>query len=117
MKVFHYSEVELKGSLRWLITEETGAKNFVMRLAENNRTGPIVPHIHPWEHGIFVLEGEGVISDGISERKIKEGDVIYIPPNEPHGIKKIGEKTLKFICIIPAGVDLNKIQPVKIKGK
>ena len=114
MKVFHYSDVEPKESMRWLITEDDGSENFVMRLAETHQAGPITHHIHPWEHGIFVLEGEGVISDGHEERSIGKGSVIFIPPNEPHGIRKTGEDALRFICLIPAGVDLDNIRPVNV---
>ena len=35
------------------------------------------------------------------EKKIKEGDFIFIPPNETHQTKNIGIKTLKLLCMIP----------------
>ena len=117
MKIFHYSDVKPKRVLRWLITKDIGSENFVMRLAEKRQTAPITHHTHPWEHGVFVLEGEGIVSNGREERSIGKGSVIFIPPNEPHGFGKTGEETLRFICIIPAGVDLDKIRHVGGKPK
>ncbi|NIM44641.1 MAG: cupin domain-containing protein [Nitrososphaeria archaeon] len=107
MKVFNYRDVEaelkqenIKTGVRWLITQEMGAENFSMRLIEMDPGGQGRPHSHPWEHEVFVLEGRGSIK-GEEEREFGDGDVIFIPPNESHHLKNIGDKTLKFICIIP----------------
>ncbi|MEM3553827.1 MAG: cupin, partial [Candidatus Bathyarchaeia archaeon] len=70
MKVFHYSEVKpeeaieegaSKLKVRWLITREIGAPNFAMRLFEMEPGGHSPLHTHPWEHEVFILEGEGVV--------------------------------------------------------
>jgi len=58
-------------------------------------------HSHPWEHEVFILEGEGLLVGEGEERRFKEGDVIFIAPNEKHQLKSIGEKTVKFLCLIP----------------
>ena len=65
----HYSYVEAqdagKGStkmnVKWPITKETEAKNFVMKLFEMVIGGNIPLHIHNLEHKIFILEGEGTV--------------------------------------------------------
>lgn len=109
MKVFHYSEVEAKDAdegayklkIRWLITNDMGAENFAMRLFEIEPGGYSPFHSHPWEHEVFILEGEGVVVGAGGERKFKLGDVIFIPPNEEHQFKNSGTKTLKFLCLVP----------------
>jgi quercetin dioxygenase-like cupin family protein len=109
MKFFHYLDVEAKDagegtsklSVRWLITKEMGAKNFAMRLFKMEPGGYSPFHSHPWEHEVFILEGEGVVVGGGEERKFRAGDVIFIPSNEEHQLKNNSEKTVKFLCLIP----------------
>jgi quercetin dioxygenase-like cupin family protein len=109
MKIFHYQDVEAKDAeegtsklrVRWLITKETGAENFAMRLFEMDAGGYSPFHNHPWEHEVFILEGEGLAVGEGKERKFRAGDVIFIPPNEKHQLKNNGKKTVKFLCLIP----------------
>ncbi len=109
MKIFHYRNIKAKeadegGSkltVRWLITKEIGAENFAMRLFEMEAGGHSPFHIHPWEHEVFILEGEGLAIGEEGQKEFKAGDVIFIPPNKKHQLKNDGEKTLKFICLVP----------------
>jgi quercetin dioxygenase-like cupin family protein len=109
MKVFHYQNIEAKSAnegasklkVRWLITKEMGAPNFAMRLFEMEPKGHSPFHNHPWEHEVFILEGEGLVISEQGEKKFKAGDVVFILPNEKHQFKNNGEKTLKFICLVP----------------
>ena len=109
MKLFHYLDVEAetaeegayKLKVRWLITKDMGAENFAMRLFEMEPSGYSPLHSHPWEHEVFILEGEGTVFGGGEERKFNAGDVIFIPPNEKHQFKNTGEKTVKFLCLVP----------------
>jgi quercetin dioxygenase-like cupin family protein len=109
MKIFHYKDVKAKDAdegasklkVRWLITEEIGAENFAMRLFEMEPGGYSPFHSHPWEHEVFILEGEGLVVGEGRERKFKSGNAIFIPPNEKHQFKNNGKKTLKFLCLVP----------------
>jgi quercetin dioxygenase-like cupin family protein len=109
MKILHYRDVEAKDAdegasklkVRWLITKDMGAENFAMRFFEMEPEGYSPFHSHPWEHEVFILEGEGIVVGGGEERKFRTGDVIFVPPNEKHQFKNTGETTLKFLCLIP----------------
>jgi len=109
MRVFRYQDVKAKDAgeeasrlrVRWLITEEMGAKNFAMRLFEMEPGGYSPFHSHPWEHEVFILEGKGFLVGEGEKMKFKAGDVIFVPPNEKHQFKNIKEKTVKFLCLIP----------------
>jgi quercetin dioxygenase-like cupin family protein len=109
MEVFHYQNVEAKDagegtsglSVRWLITKEMGAENFAMRLFEMKSGGYSPYHSHPWEHEVFILEGEGVVVGRGGEKNFGVGDVIFVPPNEKHQFKNNSGKTMKFLCLIP----------------
>ena len=109
MKILHYQDVEAKNAdegasklkVRWLITKEMGAPNFAMRLFEMEPKGHSPLHTHPWEHEVYILEGTGLVVSEQGEKKFKAGDVVFILPNEKHQFKNNGEKTLKFLCLVP----------------
>jgi quercetin dioxygenase-like cupin family protein len=109
MKIFNYRDVRAENAeeesrglnVRWLITRETGAENFAMRLFEMAPNGFSPLHSHPWEHEVFILEGNGAVTNGKEEKEFKEGDVIFIPSNERHQLKNAGKVIVKFLCLIP----------------
>ena len=109
MKIFHYTDVKAKDAeggstklkVRWLITKETGAENFAMRLFEMDAGGQSPLHSHNWEHEIFILAGEGIVVGGQEEKEFKAGDAIFIPPNQKHQLKSSRKITCKILCLIP----------------
>lgn len=109
MKIFRYENVpaktEAEGArgvhVRWLITDETGAPNFVMRHFEIDPGGFSPLHSHSWEHEVFILEGEGTITSKDGKHPLRSGDVIFIAPGEEHQLTNTGRRTLKFLCMIP----------------
>jgi quercetin dioxygenase-like cupin family protein len=110
MKVFNYENVKadpvsengaVNIKVRWLITKDIGAPNFAMRLFEVAKGGYSPLHTHPWEHEVFILEGQGVVTGGKKATPFKPNDVVYVPPDERHQFKNTGAKTLKFLCLVP----------------
>ena len=112
MKIYitHVKDVEVKpvemedakgAYIQWLIDQSKGAKRFAMRLFTVKPGGVIPKHNHWYEHEIYVLKGEGIIGAGDREYTIREGNVIFVPPNIPHWYKNTGKEDLVFICIIP----------------
>lgn len=88
-------------NIRWLISENDGARNFAMRLFEVQPGGYTPWHQHEWEHEMFILEGEGTAKKEDGEIKFKAGDAFFIEPWEWHNFLNTGEVTLKFLCLIP----------------
>ena len=111
MKVKHLTDVKeeivtkassTKTTVRWLITEDDGAKGFATRRFEIQPGGQVGLHDHAEDHQIFVLQGRcQLIDEKGSKVELKNGDVIYIPPNEKHGFENHGDETFAFICVIP----------------
>jgi len=110
MKIVDYKEViaeevNMEGAkdvkVRWLISDKDNAPNFAMRLFEVAPGGYSPIHTHDWEHEVFIVEGEGLATDGEKEKKVKSGTVIYVTPNEKHQFKNTGTGMLKFLCMIP----------------
>jgi len=87
--------------VRWLISDQDGAPNFAMRLFEIGPQGATPLHTHAWEHEVFVLEGEGIVVGAEGEQKIGPGDVVFLPGEERHQFRSVGEGMLKVLCMIP----------------
>ncbi len=100
-----YEPVRMDGAVgcrvRWLIGAADCALNFAMRQFEVAPGGHTPRHSHPYEHEVFVLEGEGVVSEKDADHRLKAGDVVYVKPDEVHQFRNTGSKPLKFLCLIP----------------
>ncbi|HHT9127014.1 MAG TPA: cupin domain-containing protein [Candidatus Brocadiia bacterium] len=110
MKVSNYKDITAETveegamgvKIRWMITEDMGAKNFVMRHFEVATKGFTPLHKHEWEHEVFVLSGEGAVTGGDENKRFKQGDVIFIPGNEMHQFRNTGNEPMTFLCLIPS---------------
>lgn len=88
-------------TVRWVITEDDGAPNFSMRVFEVEPGGYSPFHHHPWEHEVFILEGEGTLMRGDEPLPISKGDVIFIEPGAQHQLRNTSDEALEFICLVP----------------
>ena len=111
MKIRHYDEPEeqevtkansTKTTIRWLVTKEDGSDFASLRRFEIQVGGQIGLHDHPEDHHYYVLEGEAELikEDGL-KIGIQKDDIVYIPPNEKHGIINTGDGPFIFLCVIP----------------
>jgi quercetin dioxygenase-like cupin family protein len=110
MKVAHFSQtpaekVHMEGAegvcVRWLISDRDGAPNFAMRYFEIEPGGYTPRHSHPYEHEVFILEGEGVVLEGDIERRLRPGVAVYVAPNELHQFRNTGATVLRMLCLVP----------------
>jgi len=109
-KVVHYAEVareeiEEAGAIgvrvRWLISKRDGAENFAMRYFEVEPEGQTPNHSHDWEHEVFILDGMGLVVCEGSEREIRPGYAVFVPPNAVHCFKNNTSSRLCLLCLIP----------------
>jgi quercetin dioxygenase-like cupin family protein len=111
MKVVDYRKVPATVPLpgvtkRVPIGPDDGAPNFIMRLFEIEPGHSSPNHAHLWEHEIFILAGYGVVRDQTgAETPVGEGAAIFIPGGENHCLINRGGDVLRFICLIPTGVE------------
>jgi quercetin dioxygenase-like cupin family protein len=108
MKVVNFLDVEEKTekgtsgvTVRWAITDEDGAPNFAMRIFDVQPGASTPFHAHSWEHEVFVLAGSGAVRSVDDEFSLREGDVVFVPPEEKHQFINQGSDTLRFVCSIP----------------
>jgi len=97
--------VEMPGAhgctVRWLVSESDGAPNFAMRQFEVAPGGYTPRHSHPYEHEVYVLQGEGVVLEGDVEHPLTTGDVVLVQPDEIHQFRNTSDLPMKFICLVP----------------
>ena len=83
---------------RYLWTADDGCPNFAMRVMEFEPDGHTSHHAHLEEHQFFILEGEPAYVDATGkEIRLKVGDTVYVPPDEPHQIKNVGSTVMKLL--------------------
>jgi quercetin dioxygenase-like cupin family protein len=76
--------------------------NHVMRVFELEVGGHTPKHAHDWPHINYILEGSGVLFLNGLENKVEAGSYAYIPSNELHQFRNVGNEVFKFICIVPS---------------
>jgi quercetin dioxygenase-like cupin family protein len=118
MKVEHYEQtpsqtVDMEGSqgcsVRWLLGEKDGTPTFAMRQFEVNPGGHTPRHSHPYEHEVFILEGNGILMEGDQPHPLQAGDVVFVAPDEIHQFLNNSQKPLKFLCLIPNSATGKKV--------
>jgi quercetin dioxygenase-like cupin family protein len=110
MKTGQYTDVKeelpplpgAQSTIRWLVSEKDGARNFAMRVIEIKRRGVKIPlHAHDYEHETFVIAGQGRAFTKDKSEAMKFGDFAFVPANEEHGFENTGDEPFRFICVIP----------------
>jgi quercetin dioxygenase-like cupin family protein len=110
MKIEKYTDVaknpvNVEGArgveIRWLISKDDGAANFAMRMFEVQPGGHTPLHRHPFEHEVFVLEGQGVLVYEGGEHKFSQGYVVFVPADKEHRFENTDRSLLRFLCLVP----------------
>jgi quercetin dioxygenase-like cupin family protein len=110
MKIANFRDVRVgdikepgsKGvTIRWLISQKDGARNFAMRAFEVEPGGFTPFHKHSWEHEVFVLQGRGVLVTEEKSFPLKKDDAFLVPPEEKHQFKNDSDEKFTFICVVP----------------
>ena len=89
-----------KATIRELITAETGAPTFAMRLFEIEPGGHTPRHEHAWEHEVFILAGSGELREPGGAHPFAAGEAVFVPPSETHQFVNTGAALLRFLCLI-----------------
>ena len=97
--------IEEKGasgvSIRWLIAQPEGASNFAMRLFDLAPGGYTQLHEHPWEHVVYILDGNAEVESAQGAQTVAHGDSLLLMPDERHQFRNRGNDVLRFLCMIP----------------
>lgn len=92
-----------------VIGPQDSSNNFVFRYFVIQPGGnSTIPDQHVHDHGVYVLHGSGEVQLNGEVYPIHERDMIYIAPNDVHGLVNTGDVPLGFICVIPNKTRLNE---------
>ena len=87
-------------SRQMLVGPEEGP-NFAMRKLVIEPGGGIPAHTSGAEHEQYVLGGRARVGIGDRVYEVEEGDVIFIPPGEPHWDETCGEEPFELLSVVP----------------
>lgn len=87
-------------SRQMLVGPEEGP-NFAMRKLVIEPGGGIPAHTSGAEHEQYVLGGRARVGIGDRVYEVEEGDVIFIPPGEPHWYETYGEEPFELLSVVP----------------
>jgi quercetin dioxygenase-like cupin family protein len=101
--------------LRDCAVEQTGDRRFRVLLgpgrgceAATQFVGEIPPgrapeHTHPYNEVVLILDGEGVLHAGGTERALAPGTSVHLPPGLPHCLENTGTATLVVLGVFHPG--------------
>ena len=87
-------------SRQMLIGPEEGP-NFAMRKLVIESGGGIPAHTSGAEHEQYVLSGRAKVGIGDQVYEVEKGDVVFIPPGEPHWYEAYGEEPFELLSVVP----------------
>ena len=84
--------------VKYLLHAGVGALRIEFRLFTIGVGGysPLEKHGH--EHEIYMLRGKALFKGGDKEVVCGPGDIVFIPSNEVHQIKNVGDEPVQFLC-------------------
>ena len=110
MKICDYRDIQLNEvadegaegvSIRVAISKDDGAPNFAMRVFDVQPGGNTPLHRHAWEHEVFILEGEAIVTTESGDKNAPTGTIVFVAPDELHQFRNETDEVMRFICLIP----------------
>ena len=98
-----------KNTFKQVLIYAEDAPNFAMRKFTIDVDGFMPMHTNSVEHEQYILRGKAQIIIGQKSIIVNKDDIVYIPKEEPHSYKNIGDEPFEFLCVVP-----NKEDEIKI---
>lgn len=105
-------------SIRWLSKfgdDGTGHPEYGLRFFTIQPGGEIPIHNHFYHQTMYILSGKleymhfnMETEEVVYNRITSEGDFIYVPSMEPHGMRNISNEPVTFLCCIANVYDAEK---------
>ena len=87
------------GTARMLLTNKELRSMLFLADASLEPGKTIETHIDPYEEIYYILEGEGVMTVGDDERRVKKGDAIWIPVGKKHSLVNDTDENTGFLVV------------------
>ncbi len=83
--------------IREFFTDREGAPTFAMRRFDVAPGGHTPFHVHPWEHEVYILEGQGELRTEQRVQPFKKGDALFVPANVRHQFAGAAAAPMQFL--------------------
>jgi len=98
------TSVEIDGALDAFrqvpIGRADSSTNISFRVFTVEPGGHTPHHAHESEHLNYIMSGTGEVVEGETPRPVRQGDFVFVPPNERHQYRNTGQEPLVFICAV-----------------
>jgi len=84
--------------VKYLLHKGVGANRIQLRLFTIEVGGYTPREKHAHEHEVYMLKGKALVKGGDKEVLVTQGNVIFIPSNEEHQFKNVGNEEVEFLC-------------------
>jgi quercetin dioxygenase-like cupin family protein len=84
------------------IGKADGTPNISIRVFTLEPGGHTPHHSHESEHLNYIISGEGDVMEGETPRAVRQGDFVFVVPNELHQYRNTGDEPLVFMCVVPS---------------
>ncbi len=100
--------VTVEPDLPWQSRQAEGSPLGITRLFQSHAqtvnviriTGRVAMHVHKEsEETVYIISGSGVLHLRDFDREVKEGDLVVVPRNTPHGFTPHGEEAVVALSI------------------
>lgn len=97
-------------SMQVMVGRCDDAPNFAMRHFVVVGGGHTPRHNHPYEHEVYIVEGELEAECGGVTKTVRAGDTMFVPSEAVHQFRNTSEGQARFLCMVPVASDCG--QPV-----
>ncbi len=103
MEVFNRGNSRNTGALETLTSHmlisprNTSTQNLSIQISEVPVGSAQPIHRHAPEQCYYIVRGKGLMIIEDETRQVTSGDAVYIPSNNAHGIRNIGEDVLEYL--------------------
>lgn len=87
-----------------------GSRHLTTTLVEVEPGGRQRLHSHAPEQVYFIVEGRGIMRVGEEEREVVEGDCVFVPSGETHGIVNAGAEPLRYFSAAAPSFDEEELR-------
>lgn len=102
VRIKEYNVPDVKGVTgKVIIGPQDGSPNCFMRYFRVEPGGNTSLDQHEHDHGVFILHGRAEVLLGDETVEVGPQDIVYIPGNEIHQLRAVGDEPLGFLCVVP----------------
>ena len=90
-------DLEMLTSYMLISSKTSSTQNISIQISEVPLRSEQPIHSHEPEQCYYIIKGKGLMIIEDESKEVSGGDAIYIPPNNKHGIRNIGNTILEYL--------------------